>query len=148
MSNELDLMHSRLRRLEDLDAIRQLFVNYGYYLDHGLFEDYGKLFADDGEVLLGPIGRAVGPTAIQALMEKTLGGRSGSSYHLIANPIIHLEGDRATTDVTWAVVTRDSEGKPTISGYGRHKDVVVRDGNAWKFKRREGHVDIPSKWSA
>ena len=147
MAEQLDDLMARLRRLEDLDAIRQLLIDYGYYLDHGLFEQYGSLFADDGEVLLGPIGRAKGPEAITALMTKTLGGRQGSSYHIICNPVIQLDGDRATTDVTWLVVTRTESGAPSASMLGRHKDVVIRQRGEWKFQRREGYVDIPSKYA-
>jgi uncharacterized protein (TIGR02246 family) len=143
-----DDVMARLTRLEDLDAIRQLFVDYGFALDHGDFETYGQLFADDGEVLLGPIGRAKGPEAITALMTKTLGGRQGGSYHLICNPVIHLDGDRATTDVTWVVVTRTESGGPALTMLGRHRDVVVRQRGEWKFARREGHVDLPSRYPA
>jgi ketosteroid isomerase-like protein len=139
-------LEARLRRLEDLEAIRQLFVDYGHYLDYGDFEAYGKLFADDGEVLLGPMGRASGPTAIQALMEKALGGRRGNSFHLISNPIVHLHGDRATSDVMWAVLVRDDNDRPQLPMVGRHKDVLTRRNGEWKFLRREGHIDIPGSY--
>lgn len=144
MPEQSDTLIERLQRLEDLDAIRQLFVDYGYYLDHGMFEEYGQLFADDGEVLLGPIGRATGPDDIAALMARTLAGREGSSYHVIANPIIRLDGDRATTDVSWLVVTPTDAGGMAVSMFGRHKDVVVRRGTEWRFLRREGHLDLPA----
>jgi uncharacterized protein (TIGR02246 family) len=146
MPDQSDALESRLRRLEDLEAIRQLFVDYGFTLDHGDFEAYGQLFADDGEVLLGSIGRATGPEAITDLMTKTLAGRQGGSFHIICNPVIHLDGDRATTDVTWAVVTRTDSGDASLSMLGRHRDVVVRQRGEWKFQRREGHVDIPSRY--
>jgi ketosteroid isomerase-like protein len=148
MPENFDDVMLRLARLEDKEAIRQLFVDYGFHLDHGDFDAYGRLFADDGEVLLGPIGRAKGPEAITALMTKTLGGRQGSSYHVICNPVIHLDGDEATTDVTWVVVTRAESGAPAVTMLGRHRDVVVRQRGEWKFQRREGHVDLPSRYPA
>lgn len=146
MADDLGTLEARLRRLEDLEAIRQLFVDYGHYLDCGDFDSYGKLFADDGEVLLGPMGRASGPAAIQALMEKTLTGR-GNSFHIVSNPIIHLDGDRATSEVMWAVIVRDDNGKPALPMLGRHKDVLTRQRGEWRFLRREGHIDIPSRYS-
>jgi ketosteroid isomerase-like protein len=54
--------------MEDLLAIQQLFVDYGAFLDAGDLDGYASLFADDGEVLLGPLGRATGPDAIKELM--------------------------------------------------------------------------------
>jgi uncharacterized protein (TIGR02246 family) len=146
MPDQSDALAARLTRLEDLEAIRQLFVDYGFALDHGDFETYGRLFADDGEVLLGSIGRATGPEAITALMTKTLAGRQGSSFHVICNPVIHLDGDRATTDVTWVVVTRTESGTPALTMLGRHRDVVVRQRGEWKFQRREGHIDLPARY--
>jgi 3-phenylpropionate/cinnamic acid dioxygenase small subunit len=140
-------LEARLRRLEDLDAIRQLFVDYGHCLDNGKFAQYGSLFAEEGEVLLGPIGRAKGPAAIQALMEKTLGGRQGGSYHLIANPVIQLDGDRASSEVSWAVIVRQPDGQAALTMLGRHVDKLIREGGRWKFLRREGLVDIPNKYA-
>lgn len=147
-------LEARLQRLEDLEEIRQLFVDYGYHLDRCDFASYGTLFAEEGEILLGPMGRAKGPAAIQAMMEKVLGGKAGASYHVIANPIITFDEssggtsgpNRATTDVTWVVVSRDPEGKAQVPMLGRHKDVVTRENGRWKFLRREGHIDIPSKY--
>jgi uncharacterized protein (TIGR02246 family) len=146
MSGEAEGLEARLRRLEDLEEIRQLFVDYGHHLDSGDFAAYAQLFADDGEILLGPIGRATGPDAIRALLEKTLAGRAGASYHLITNPIVQLNGDGATSDVMWAVVTRRDDGSPALTMLGRHRDVLVRQRGRWKFKRREGLVDIPSRY--
>jgi uncharacterized protein (TIGR02246 family) len=146
MSGEVEGLDARLRRLEDLEEIRQLFVDYGHHLDKGDFAAYSQLFAADSEVLLGPMGRARGPEAIRALMEKALAGRAGDSYHLIANPIVQLDGDGARSEVTWAVVTRRDDGSPALTMLGRHRDVLVRERGRWRFKRREGLVDIPSRF--
>ncbi len=148
MSENTTSLEARLQRLEDLEAIRQLFVDYGHHLDHEEFAEYGALFADDGEVLLGPIGRATGPEAIEALMRRTLEGRGGGSFHVITNPIINLDGDRATTEVMWTVVSRDDQDRTSVSMLGRHRDTLVRQRGEWKFLRREGFIDIPSKYSS
>jgi ketosteroid isomerase-like protein len=61
-------IEARLQRLEDLQEITQLFIDYGEHLDAGDFAAYARLFAEDGEVLLGPMGRATGRSEIEALM--------------------------------------------------------------------------------
>jgi 3-phenylpropionate/cinnamic acid dioxygenase small subunit len=136
----------RLQRLEDLEEIRQLFIDYGHYLDSGEFASYGGLFADDGEVLLGPVGRAKGPAAIEALMAKTMDGARGSSFHVVSNPIIELDGDRATSEVMWTVVARDKQDNATVTMLGRHRDQLTRERGRWRFLRREGFIDIPSRY--
>ena len=65
MTTEADLAE-RVRRLEDLAAINQLFIDYGAHLDAHDFDAYASLFDEDGEVLLGPLGRAKGPAEIKA----------------------------------------------------------------------------------
>ena len=138
---ELD---DRVRRLEDLLEIHQLFIDYGLALDAGDFDAYSALFAEDGEVLLGPVGRAKGREAIKELMTSSLSGQAGSSFHIISSPQVQLDGDRATSQVMWSVVTRDRDGQATMSMIGRHKDDLVRERGQWKIARRRGYVDIPS----
>lgn len=140
-------LEARLQRLEDLAAIHQLFVDYGVYLDAGDFGAYAALFAADGEVLLGPMGRATGPGQIKALMERVLAGLVGSTYHIISSPVVDLVGDTATSTVMWTVVERAADGQPRLSMVGKHHDELVRENGRWRFKSRRGHIDIPSTYS-
>jgi len=56
MSTRGQSVEERLRRLEDLDEIRRVFIDYGHQLDRHDFESYTDLFTEDAELLLGPIG--------------------------------------------------------------------------------------------
>lgn len=141
MSDDLE---ARLRRLEDLQEIQQLFVDYGHHLDAGAFDEYASLFAEDGEVLMGPLGRAKGPQAIRDLMAKTLEGRVGQSLHIISSPQITLDGDHATSEVMWTVLRRNEKGRPVVDAVGRHRDELVRERGRWRFRKRRGFVDIPA----
>ncbi|HXY93878.1 MAG TPA: nuclear transport factor 2 family protein [Acidimicrobiia bacterium] len=141
-------LEDRVRRLEDILEIHQLFVDYGLALDAGDFDAYAALFADDGEVLLGPMGRAKGREEIKALMTGTLGGRAGTSFHIISSPQVQLDGDTATSEVMWSVVTRDESGRAGLTMIGRHRDDLVRERGRWKIARRRGFVDIPSTMPA
>lgn len=138
-------LEARLRRLEDRDAIHQLFIDYGRHLDAGDFEAYAELFAEDGEVLLGPMGRAKGRTRIRTLMRQIHEGRTGASYHIISSPRVTLDGDTATSEVMWTVVQRNPDGKPTLSMIGRHLDNLVREDGAWRIARRRGEIDLPQR---
>ena len=139
-----DELAARLQRLEDLMEIHQLFIDYGLALDAGDFDAYAALFAEDGEVLLGPMGRAKGRDEIKALMTKTLSGGVGSSFHIISSPQVQLDGDAATSQVMWSVVTRADAGHATLTMIGRHRDDLVRENGRWRIARRRGFVDLPT----
>ena len=140
----LENIEKRLQRAEDLLAIQQLFNEYASYLDAGEFNRYAALFSANGEVKLGPMGRAVGPVAIEALMIKHLAANVGQSYHIISNPIVQLDGDSATTEVMWTVILRSKDDKPVVGMMGKHRDKLVRENGAWLFLERAGFVDIPA----
>ena len=139
-----DALAQRVLRLEDLMAIHQLFIDYGRYLDAGDIDAYTSLFAEDGEVLLGPLGRAKGRAAIKELMTRALGGRRGSSYHIISSPQVVLDGDRATATVMWTVIARTANGGAALTMVGHHADVLRRERDGWRFVRRKGYVDLPA----
>jgi uncharacterized protein (TIGR02246 family) len=140
----VDALGQRLQRVEDLQEIHQLFVDYGGHLDRCDLDAYAALFADDGELLLGPVARAKGRDEIKATMAKVLSGSKGNSFHVISSPQVELDGDRATSEVMWTVVARGDDGKPYVSAIGRHVDELVRERGRWRFAKRRGLVDIPS----
>jgi ketosteroid isomerase-like protein len=141
-------LEERLRRLEDILAIQQLFIDYGLALDAGDLDRYAQLFAIQGTVNLGPIGRATGRSEIQALMAQTLEGLVGSSFHIVSSPQINLHGDIATSQVMWTVIHRDKNGQPQVTMIGKHHDELIRENGEWKIQTRMGTVDIPSKYQA
>ena len=137
-------MLARLRRLEDLEEIRQMFVDYGHHLDAGDVEAYAALFADDGELLLGPVGRAKGRAAIVELMTRVRASATTTSFHLVTNPIVRLDGDRASSEVLWTVIRPDAEGKLQVAMFGRHHDTLVRERGRWRIQSRRGQIDVPT----
>jgi ketosteroid isomerase-like protein len=142
----------RLRRLEDLEQIRQLFVEYSRVLDKQDFVAYGALFAADGEFIATPqqgLQQAKGPAAIQALVEampgSLLGSAPGDDFHVVINPLIELDADdpdRARAEVTWLYVVKGDDGLPSPAKLGHYDDQLVREDGRWRFLRREAPTDI------
>ncbi len=137
-------IEARLTRLEDLMAIHQLFVDYGEHLDSGNFEAYSQLFADDGEVLLGPYGRAKGRSEIKALMDAQLAADVGKTFHIVGNPRVTITGDTATSTVMWSVAQMANDGLARVSMVGHHIDQLTRTAEGWRFQRRKGIVNLPA----
>jgi hypothetical protein len=142
----------RLRRLEDLEQIRQLFVEYKRVLDKQDFAAYGALFAADGEFIATPqegLQQARGPAAIQALVEampgSLLGSAPGDDFHVVINPLIELDADdpdRARAGVTWLYVVKGDDGLPALCKLGHYDDQLIREAGRWRFLRREAPTDI------
>ncbi len=120
-------------------------MQYRHQLDQRDFAAYSRLFTEDGE-WLGNLGSARGPAAIEALLARTLAvypDDSTRSHHLVANPVIELEGDRATAESTWVYITHDELGRAVLSLLGHYEDVLVRAAGQWRFQRRTAYLDFP-----
>lgn len=130
----------RLQVLEAREEIRQIFVDYAKFLDSGDHAGYASLFAADG-VLVAQLGEAVGPAAIQAILDENLGpqvrGHLPPSIHVMTNQTIDVDGDTATTSLVWYYLTTDADDVPTVLQSGRYEDDLVREGGTWKIKRHE-----------
>jgi ketosteroid isomerase-like protein len=130
----------RLQLLEDREEIRQIFVDYARYLDSGDHAGYASLFAADG-ALAAQLGEAVGPAAIEAILDENLGpqvrGDLPPAIHITANHDIKVEGDTATATVVWYYLTTDPDESPTVLQSGRYHDDLVREDGRWKIKRHE-----------
>jgi ketosteroid isomerase-like protein len=143
-----DGVEARLRRVEDLARIRQLFVDYKIVLDKQDFGAYAALFAEDGEFIAGTQ-RVKGRAAIQALVDgmrgSLLGSAPGDDFHVVVNPLIDLDTadpDRARAEVTWLYVVKGKDGGPALAKLGHYEDVLVREAGRWLFGRREAPTDI------
>ena len=135
----------RLQRLEDTIAIQRLLIDYGVHLDARDLRAYSLLFCEDGE-WTGDTGTAVGPEAIQAMLEANLPGNppapGETTWHVMANPAIDVDGDRARARVLWVLLRRDAGDRPGIAVTGHYEDLLAREDGSWKFKRRAAFVDI------
>ena len=130
----------RIRELEGHEQIRQIFVDYAKYLDGGDFAGYASLFAENG-VLLAQLGEAVGPAAIEKILEETLGpyihNDHPPSIHVMNNHRIDIDGDTAKTEVIWFYLTVDPDTVPTVLQAGRYVDDLVRENGQWKIARHD-----------
>jgi SnoaL-like domain len=141
---ETPSLTARIQRLEDIEEIRVLLLNYGRYLDAHDFAGYSHLFAKDGE-WTGGFGSVRGPAAIQAFMETNIPGpNTGNTYHLLSNFVIEVHGDTATAWSRWAYITPNADKRPAMAQAGHYDDQLVRENRHWKFRRRIAGNDIPT----
>src|SRR5690348_2270523 len=142
-----DDVDARLGRLEDAAQIRKLTQEYRRLLDARDLDGYGRLFADDGE-WLGGTGYGRTPAGITAMLNERLPARGSdgpTAWHLVTEPEVDLDGDRATGIVTWAWVGRGDADTPQMRLLGHYQDTYVRERGRWRYQRRIARTDIPHR---
>lgn len=133
MTTSEERLGDRIRRLEDLEEIRQLDARYCRYLDDGNWDALMDLFTEDGEFdgLSHPKGRA----EMREFFAGLAAGGLTSFWHFITNMEIELDGDRATVrSFLWQPCVTD--GAPAIAA-GRYNDQVVRVDGRWRYRVKQ-----------
>jgi uncharacterized protein (TIGR02246 family) len=138
---------ARLARLEDREAIRVLFAEYGRTLDARDFAAFAQLFARDGEFVGGAGASAKGRDEVGALLARLLQTNfpdsRGKNFHLYFNETIDVKGNEATAISKGGFVMASSGNRPEMLQLATYYDQLVREDGRWKFKRREVRGDIP-----
>lgn len=130
-------MSDAIERVLDHLAIRELTARYNRAFDDVDSEAWADTFTSNGVMEFG------GPpvTGRDALVE--MSRATGYGYvHITTDPIIEVDGDRATQSCTLVVATRSKERGPVgVAMTGRYEDELVRTPDGWRFTRRRAILD-------
>ncbi len=129
----------RLQRLEDIEAIRQLKARYcaGCDDDHNP-ETLLELFWEDAVWEATSNGRFEGQRAIRGFFsDLRASGRIRNSAHNVMNPIIEVDGDRATGH--WRLImlyTANTQPEPSYHRIiGWYREEYRRKRGEWRYQR-------------
>ena len=120
--------------LLDKDAIRELLHQYCFCMDQGRFAELSALFTADGE-LIAPYRRAKGPAEIAAWLAQSVPPEP-RRMHYTMNSVITVDGAHAAARSNYLVMVEGANG-PVPSVCGTYQDALVRQGETWRFQRRE-----------
>jgi hypothetical protein len=146
-------LEARIRRLEDIEAIRQLKARYCQACDDDHNPDrVAALFLADGLWEGRNIGvHAPGREAIKAYIGGVRdSGRIRNSAHIVTNEMITVRGDEATGE--WRLVMAYT-GKEPGGGLqyqriiGFYQDDFIRVDDAWLFKTLRVTVEEAGAYS-
>ena len=140
-------LEQRVQRMEDESQIRRMLIEYGAFLDAKDYHAYAALFAPNG-VWQGGFGTFTGPVAIEAMLTANLGAPepgfvNKANFHMLTNPLITIDGDRAYVESKYLFWTASPDNRPTPLLAGRYVDEFVRVGGQWKIARRTTWGQIP-----
>lgn len=136
----------RIQRASDELDIMRLQLDYGLRLDNRDFDGYAATFAEDG-VMNSGIGSARGHAAIRRMLVDNFGepppsGVTVSSVHLLGNPLIEIDGDRAGGTLKYLFVVTGAQGQPASRIVAHYRDRYVRENGEWRIQERTSHADI------
>jgi len=132
---QADDIAAEVRRLSDIEAIKQLKARYTRLVDAKDWEAWGQLFTEDGHLHTdgGPI---EGRDNVVAGISKALA--DAVTVHRLHPPEITLTGPD-TASAIWPMtdyVTGTFGGRALIiRGYGHYHEDYLRTPDGWRFKR-------------
>jgi ketosteroid isomerase-like protein len=126
-------MEKRLRRLEDIEAIKQMHLEYTYALMAMQYDRMLEYFAEDGVLELGP-NPVKGKKAIGGVFQNVLAKHSTlKDGHIVAQPVITVDGDTAKGH--WLLFIFPPTEPKGEWVQGRQEVEYARVGGQWKIKR-------------
>ena len=143
-------IEAAVRRLSDLEAIRELAHRYAHCVWQKEISAVVGLFAEDGEMNTGDRPVIRGQRALLESYQQMLGA---ADFHpFVHNHLISLEGDSATG--TCYLDLRATIDGESMIGSGYYDDEYVRVDGEWKFRphglepsnsrlSRDGQADRP-----
>ena len=118
--------------------ITDVLYRYATALDTRDWGLLGEVFAPDAVYTIGVHGEFVGPSAIGAKIASLIGGYE-STQHLITNPVIDIDGDRARASCylhAQHYLPDQRTGGNTYEMGGTYRDELVRTPDGWRIARR------------
>lgn len=125
-------IEERLRRLEARGAIRELRAKYCYVVDEREWEKLNDLFTDDAVLDFGAMGVYEGRQGLERFATEFVDEQLQASAHLVANPMIEVDGNEATGRwyVNAPISFASGKGAWRI---GRYADEYRRVGREWRI---------------
>jgi len=133
-------LESRITRLEDIEAIKQLKARYCEICDDMHNPDrINSLFVEDGIWESPAFGKAEGHAAIRELFQ-SFRDMFSFSQHNITNPIIEVNGNKATG--IWYIMGpwNYTEDGRNIWMTARYDDDYVKVDGVWKYQHLRAEV--------
>lgn len=140
-------LEDRVRRLEDREAITELLYEYGYRLDERDWEGWADLFTEDGEGDFEGWGTATGRDELVEFGRDVVGANFEYSAHVTHNPVVDVDGDRASARRYLEVFYVLTDGT-TAWRQGRYDDELRRVDGEWKFASVSNTFLVRHEWDA
>ena len=129
-------------------AVLDTLYRYGHSIDYGLEEDWLDCFTAGGafdvryRVGAKPSRRFEGYDDLASFIAAHSRAPHRWHKHLLLEPVIAIDGDRATARSYFTRLDAGDDGAPFVRAFGRYLDQLVRDPDGrWRFVERIAEVE-------
>jgi uncharacterized protein (TIGR02246 family) len=134
------------------DLVTRYYENFG---STDAAEEFATYYTEDAVFDVNGI-VSTGREEIEALYADTgddadAPAAQGVFHMMISNPVIEVDGDRATAKFLWTGMMNASlEGRPEVWEQGREYDLLVKQDGEWRIKQRVVIADsgLPERYAA
>ena len=146
---DADALSERLERLEAERAIVATLYAYGHGLDYGDRDEFLGCFTADAAYVVAMRIRAGdgfefhGHDELTGYFDNHTHAPAAWHKHVTTNPMVTVDGDRATVTSYFLRVDAGAEsGPPAVTASGRYLDELVRDdAGRWRIRSRRCEVE-------
>ena len=134
---ELAELEARIRKLENIEAIKQLKAKYWRSIDKKLWEELAECFTEDATADYGEYGISKGKAAIIKALKEGLGKNSTDTFHQGQSLEIQKITDTKIKAV-WRIhdyLLFEDPIHKSIRGYGFYEDEYTIEKGDWKIKK-------------
>lgn len=127
----------QLKRSRDVQELQELHTNYAYWLCTREWEKIVDLFTDDAVAILHKRGRFEGKEEITKIFKEVVQNNQGKGRdgHIALQPIINVDGDKATAQWLMYIMMLDPKGgHENMWMHGLHEMEYVRINGTWKIQ--------------
>ena len=133
--------------LLDERAVLAALAEYAHALDGHDVDRWVATFTSDGLFEVRYDGRTVHREAGHAELRRwaTAAPPGGSRRHLLADPLVTLDGDDAHVTSCWTLLERGPDGRPVVGAFGRYDDRLVKRDGVWRFASRLADIEATTR---
>jgi len=143
-------IENRIERIEDMEKIKKLKSLYCYLVDEGVAGDKSKFdklmtnFTDDAWIDFSEFGRHESKKAVAAFFETVVAQVLSYTAHMVSNPIIEIDGNKATGRWYFEVPsTLRAANKPAWL-QGKYEEEYHKEKGDWKWASITARFDFVS----
>ena len=126
-------LEARVKRLEDLEAIRRLRYTYCYLCDEYKMDELLKLFAKGAQCDFHEFGQYVGNEEVAKFYKEIVPTAMTFFVHMVHNPMIEIIDENNAKGKWYADVPATLSGEARWM-CGRYEEQYVKEDGVWKFK--------------